>query len=334
MKSGSKLKGVLYVVLASLCYGVTPILSSTALKGGLPADFLTRLLGYAPTFLAADPSRAMTNESLVGISMLIACVFSLLTCAAGKKKLSVSKAQLWQLAVFGGVGLTATMLLLTYSYAYITPGVALVLNFAYPVIVLVISSLFFGERFSVLRAAALAVAIIGILLVSGVFSFGGAAGSSVSYEGISPTPGIILGLISAVAYAAYFLAGRHAKYYGLETPVCNAYITGFSALICLAVALFTGRLMLPKTLFIWLMVFGEGTVGMVIGLRLLLAGIRLLGSAPASALNTLEPVFVMITSAIVYGSVMNAPKIIGAVLVLAAALMSVWAMNGRQTAQG
>jgi len=330
MKNGSKLKGVIYVVLASLCYGITPILSSTALKGGLPHDFLMRLLGSAPASLAADPARAIPNESVVGVSMLIACVFSLVTCAITRKSLAVGLKKLWQLGVFGGVGLTATMLLLTYSYAYVTPGVALVLNFVYPVIVLAASSLFFGERFSALRAAALVIAIAGILLISGLIASGGGA-SAASYEGVSPTPGIILGLASAAAYAAYFLAGRHSSYAGLDTSVCNVYITGFSAVICLAVAVFTRRLALPQTPFLWLMLLGEGTLGMVIGLRLLLAGIRLLGSAPASALNTLEPVFVMITSAIVYGSAMNSIKLVGAVLVLAAALLSVWAMNDRKT---
>ena len=216
---------------------------------------------------------------------------------------------------------------MTYSYGYVTPGVALILNFVYPVIVLVVSSIFFGERFSPLRALALALAIVGILLIAGLVGSGGAA---VSYPGVDPAPGIILGLLSAVAYAAYFLAGRHASYYSLDTPVCSVYITGFSALICLAVALFTGRLMLPSTPFLWLMLLGEGALGMVIGLRLLLAGIRLLGSAPASALNTLEPVFVMLTSAIVYGSAMNAPKLLGALLVLAAALLSIAAMNEKK----
>ena len=328
MKS-AKLRGVICVVLASLCYGVTPILSSTAIKGGMPADFLTRVLGSAPAALAADPANAVSNECVVGISMAIACLFSLALCLITRKSLAVQTKQLWQLGLFGAGGLTATMLLLTYSYLYITPGVALVLNFAYPVLVLIVSALFFKEGFGALKTLALAVAIIGILLLSGVFFPGSGASSGFKAEGAaSATPGIVLALASAAAYAAYFLAGRHASYYSLETGVCNVYITGFSAVICLAVAAFTGRFTLPRTPFIWLMLLGEGTLGMIIGLRLLLRGIKLLGSAAASALNTLEPVFVMMTSSLVYGTLVDAPKLVGAVLVLAAALISILAING------
>ena len=322
----SKVKGIIFVILASLCYGVTPILSSTAINGGMPADFLTRVFGCAPASLAACAENAIPNESVVGISMAIACAISLLLCLIGKKSLRVSGKQLWQLGVFGGGGLTATLLLLTYSYLYVTPGVALVLNFVYPVIVVIVSALFFREGFGILKAAALAVAILGILLISG--ALGGSSNGLAASGASSPTPGIILGLLSAAAYAAYFLAGRHASYYGLDSGVCSVYITGFSALICLVTAAAAGRLALPNTWFLWLMLIGEGTLGMVIGLRLLLVGIRLLGSAAASALNTLEPVFVMITSALVYGSALNAPKYIGAALVLIAALVSILAING------
>ena len=313
-----------------MCYGVTPILSSTALRGGMPEDFLVRVFGYAPKALAADPANAVTNESIVGISMAIACVVSLALLLISKKSLRVSGRQLWQLAVFGAGGLTATMLLLTYSYKYVTPGVALILNFVYPVIVLAVSSIFFKERFSGVRALALAIAIAGILLISGLFSSSG--GSVLKAEGASSaTPGVILALASAIAYAAYFLAGRHASYYGLESGVCNVYIAGFSAIICLVAALATGRLMLPKTPFIWLMLIGEGTLGMVIGLRLLLIGIKLIGSAAASALNTLEPVFVMLTSALVYGSAMGLVNWLGCALVLAAALLSILAMGRKRS---
>lgn len=319
-----KVKGAVFVILASLCYGITPILSSTAIRGGMPEDFLIRLLGRAPAGLTADPSRAVPNESVVGISMAIACAISLILCLLGKKSLRVTGKQLWQLGLFGGGGLTATLLLLTYSYLYVTPGVALVLNFVYPVIVLAVSVLFFRERMGLVRAAALGAAIVGILLISGVF--GGSSG--LAAEGASsPTPGLILGLLSAAAYAAYFLAGRHASYYGLDSGVCSVYITGFSAVVCLVVAAASGRLALPSNLFLWLMLIGEGTLGMVIGLRLLLVGIRLLGSAAASALNTLEPVFVMLTSALVYGSAMGVLELVGAALVLAAALVCILALN-------
>ncbi len=54
--------GVLCVVLASACYGITPILSNAALNGGLPASFVARLCavqhGYCkPAFAFQLPYR-------------------------------------------------------------------------------------------------------------------------------------------------------------------------------------------------------------------------------------------------------------------------------------
>ena len=68
-------------------------------------------------------------------------------------------------------------------------------------------------------------------------------------------------------------------------------------------------------------------MGYIIGLRLLLAGIRLLGSVTASALNTLEPVFASITSVIVFGEAMGGMKMLGAGLVLLGALISIISMR-------
>ena len=95
--------GVLCVVLASMCYGITPILSNAALRGGLPADFVLRVFGEgAVSVMAADASRAMSNESVVGISMGIACVLSAAVCLIGGRRLRVSGKQTWQLLVMGG----------------------------------------------------------------------------------------------------------------------------------------------------------------------------------------------------------------------------------------
>lgn len=53
----ARLKGVLAVVLASLCYGVTPMLTNIALKGGVPFEFAARV--SAPASIMANPSFAM-----------------------------------------------------------------------------------------------------------------------------------------------------------------------------------------------------------------------------------------------------------------------------------
>ena len=304
--------GVLCVVLASMCYGITPILSNAALRGGLPADFVLRVFGEgAVSVMAADASRAMSNESVVGISMGIACVLSAAVCLIGGRRLRVSGKQTWQLLVMGGGAFAVTCLLISFAYNSIPAGMAIVLHFTYPVFVLLASLLFFGERVTPLRLCSLAAAIAGIVLMS------------VSIKPI----GIILALISGMTYAAYFLAGKNASYSELDTPISNTYITGAACVVCIAAGLCGGRFSVPSDWFMWVILVLEALLGYVIGLQLLLKGVRLIGSSAASALNTLEPAFASITSMIVFGETMGLLKGSGVVLVLLAALASILALR-------
>lgn len=320
MNKKQKILGVLFVVLASMCYGITPILSNTALKGGLPADFLTRVFGSAPAFAALDPANAIPNESVVGFGMAIACVLSLIPCLFGKISLKVTGRQALEMAGFGGGGFTATMLLISYSYLCIPAGTTIVLNFTYPILVALISALFFKEKLRLPTVFALILAVVGVALISGL-------GSGGSVLGNNPALGVPLALLSGLAYAVYFLAGRHSSYAKLPGSVTNVYITGSAAVFCFAAALITGRFRFPPTWFLWLVLLSSGILGYIIGLRLLLAGIRLLGSVTASALNTLEPVFASITSVIVFGEAMGGMKMLGAGLVLLGALISIISMR-------
>lgn len=322
-RGSKKLWGVICVILASMCYGITPILSNTALKGGLPADFLTRVLGFAPASMVMDVSNAMPNESVVGFGMGIACVLSIIVCLVTRKSLRIPRRQALELALYGGGGFTATMLLISYAYLCIPAGTTIVLNFTYPIIVAAISALFFKEKLPALGFLALLCAVAGVALISGL---GG--GDAI---GTRPALGIPLALLSGLAYAIYFLAGRHASYSGLDTSVSNVYITGSAAVLCFAIAFITGRFRLPPTGFMWLVLLSSGILGYMIGLRLLLAGIRLLGSTAASALNTLEPVFASLTGLLVFGETMGLIKTVGAALVVLGAAVTI-IVCGKKTA--
>ncbi len=312
--------GIACVVLASLCYSITPILSNAALNGGLPAAFVAGTFGSgAVEIMGASAVRALSNESVVGISMCIACVLSLVNCIAAKKNPAVPVKTALQLCFFGGGAFAVTCLLISFAYLFIPAGMTIVLHFTYPVFVVLAGILFFRERITAVKLASLLAAIGGIALMS-----------SASFRGEIRVIGIVLALLSGMTYAGYFIAGRRAVYSTLDTSVSNIYITGSAGVICLVIGLCTGRLQAPHDWFMWLILFLEALLGYVIGLRLLLNGIRLIGSAPASALNTLEPAFASLTSMIVFGETLGLTKALGIVLVLAAALISILTI-GRQS---
>ena len=312
-----QLIGILCVVFASACYGVTPILSNCALRGGLPADFCARVFGGSlAAICTADPARAISNETLVALSMLLACLISLFSCLLARKKLRVSGRQLFSLSVLGGGGLAGTLLLITYAYLRIPAGMTIVINFTYPVFVMLAGILFFHEKPRIVVFLALLLAIAGIALIS-----------SSGFAGGADALGILIAVASGIVYAVYFLAGRNSSYSTLDSAVSNVYITGAASLIAFVIALVTRRFTLPRDVFIWFVLLFEAALGYIIGLRLLLTGIRLLGSTAASALNTLEPAFASLTSMLVFGEAMGFLKGLGVVFVLIGALVSILALR-------
>ncbi len=319
----SVLIGIICIVLASVCYGITPILTNTALNGGLPAEFVERIFGDdAPDFLTASEERAMANESVIGVGMGMACLLSALVCAASRRSAAVCGRQAWQLCLFGGGAFAATMLLISYAYRFVPAGMAIVLHFTYPIIVMLAMLLFFKERFTPIKLICVLAAVAGVALISG---FGAASGGGSAI-------GVVIAVCSGITYAVYFLAGKNSAYAALNTNVSNIYITGSAFVICAIISALTGRFSLPSNAFLWCVLTLQAIIGYVVGLQLLIKGIRLLGSTTASALNTLEPVFASITSMLVFGEAMSPAKGAGIALVLAAAAASILTLNSAKGA--
>lgn len=323
-------RGVLAVAAASLCYGVMPIISKTLLSGGLPPEFAARLEAFIGRFTARpftlpetmlqNELYALKNESVVGFGMLFGCLISLLLLALGSKRggkpllrsLGQPAKSVLSMVLLGGFCLSSTMLLISYAYSYMSPGSVIVLHFSYPVLACVGGALFFGEGFGVKKLLSCALALGGVYLVSG-------------FSGASSPWGPVLALLSAVSYAAYFLAGRHSAYANVETSVTSVYITGSSAVVCLTASALTGggACVLPQTAFTLILLVLGGILGYLVGLRLLLYGIRTLGGGNASMLNTLEPVAATLFSMLVFGETLIPLKALGCLLILAAAIITV-----------
>ena len=190
------------------------------------------------------------------------------------------------------------------------------LHFCYPAIACLTAALFFKERFSVLKGLAAGAAVSGVYLVSG-------------FSGAENAAGPLLAVLSAFTYAAYFILGRHGPYKNVSPSVSSVYITGAASLMGFLAALATGRLAAPATWFLWLVLALDGVLGYLIGLRLLLYGIRILGSGNAAMLNALEPVMATVMGVIVYGETVGAAKGLGCAMVIASAVIVV-ADTGRK----
>jgi drug/metabolite transporter (DMT)-like permease len=105
------------------------------------------------------------------------------------------------------------------------------------VIVAVAAWLFFGERPSGRTLAAMPIILGGVVLIAGVIGAG-------TY-GADPPLGVLLGILTALAYAAYLLIIRPVARTRTAEPVAIA--TGSTAVVALALGLGTGQLNLAPS---------------------------------------------------------------------------------------
>jgi drug/metabolite transporter (DMT)-like permease len=111
-------------------------------------------------------------------------------------------------------------------------GMATVLGNLQVVIVAVAAWLFFGERPTARILAALPIMLFGVVLIAGVIGSG-------TY-GADPPLGVLLGVLTALAYAAYLLIIRPVARVRLAEPVAIA--TASTAVVALLLGLATGNL--------------------------------------------------------------------------------------------
>jgi drug/metabolite transporter (DMT)-like permease len=194
---------------------------------------------------------------------------------------------------------------------------ALICFYTFPALVTIAAVRFYGERLNPVRAGALSLSGIGLVLV--VLSPALASGK------LSLDPlGVGLAILAAICQASFLLiAGR-----GFE-PLTAARVTTYSILVTGAVAwaltLATGDLAGLALPFqqpeAWIWILLGGVIGAAIPTTMFLAGIGLIGPSRAAILMTIEPLVGVTIAALLLGERPTLVQIAGGVAVLAAAVI-------------
>ncbi|RVU97738.1 EamA/RhaT family transporter [Coriobacteriales bacterium OH1046] len=137
---------------------------------------------------------AFTRGMLGGLSLII-----FMGLKGGDTRLDLAPRQLAQLIVTGAA-MGINWILLFESYTYTTVATATLCYYMQPTIVLLLSPVIFGERLTGKRAICAGIAIIGMVLVSGVTGGYGTHGEDMR--------GILLGLGAALLYAIVVIMNK------------------------------------------------------------------------------------------------------------------------------
>lgn len=189
-----------------------------------------------------------------------------------------------------------------------SPGLASLLLYAYPVLVVASGALFFGERPTRPVVLACAVAVAGTVLIVAPSVGDGSASA------------ILFGLATAATYAAYILIGSRVLR-STEAVWASTVIMGAAAACCVVQYLVTSPHPAgPSTADGWAAVLALALISTVVAVSTFLAGLSRVGPATASTVSALEPATSVALSAIVIGETLTAVSLVGGILVLGAVI--------------
>ncbi len=215
--------------------------------------------------------------------------------------------------IVSGALIGINWILLFEAYNHTTVAVATLCYYMQPTIVMLLSPLVFREKLTAKKAACAAVAILGMVFVSGVVGGSGMQGGNFR--------GVLLGLGAAVFYSAVVIMNNMIA--GVD-PWRKTYIQLLSAgLVMVPYLLLTGGVdpgsFTPLTVVLLLVV---GIVHTGIAYVLYFGSMDGLRVQFVAILSYIDPVSALLSSAILLQEPLSLLNIIGAVMIIGSAVVS------------
>lgn len=279
-----RVKGILWAAVSSSTFGLAPLFTLLLLGEGYSSfEVLSYRWGVASLCLGA-------------YGLLAGCRFRL-----GGREL----ATVFLLSLFRA----ATSLSLVIAYQNIATGVASTIHFMYPLVVALVMICFFGERGSVWIFAAIALSIVGAVLLS--------AGNVDSARGDVLT-GIVASVVSVVAYGGYIVGVRRSRAAQIDSTALTCYVMAFGALFFIAGGCFTGGIRLETDPHTWLCILGIALPATAVSNMALVQAIKRIGPTLTSIFGGMEPLTAVVIGIWVFSEPFTMQGAAGILLIVAA----------------
>lgn len=272
--------GLSQVLLSAIAFGAMAILARVAYADGTsPATLL--LLRFA----------------IAGLVLLPWVRLRRLPWPSGRPLLA--------LVLMGALGYAGMSACYFNALNYAAAGTVALLLYLFPVIVLLLS-VFLGERLTVLRLAALLLALAGLAVTIGL-------------EFSAQPLGLLLGLGAALIYSLYILAG--SRFTAGSDPLAAACVVTLSAAASYAVQVGWQGWAPPQSAHGWLAIVMMALICTVAAVALFLNGLEKIGATRASLVSTAEPVVTILLAWALLGEPVGLPQVMGGMLILGAVLL-------------
>lgn len=224
---------------------------------------------------------------------------------------AVRKNLLWLLLSGGAIGFN--WILLFESYRYTSVAVSTLCYYLAPILVILVSPLILKEPLTGKKIACVAAALVGMVCLSGVLQSGMPSGGELK--------GILFGLAAALLYASIMLMNKQlSEISALEKTIMQL---GTSAVILLPYCFLTvGSSALTVDLKTILLLIVLGVVHTGVAYALYFDAFGAIKAQTAAILSYIDPVVAVLASVLILQEPMQSVEVIGAVLILGAAVIS------------
>jgi drug/metabolite transporter (DMT)-like permease len=219
-----------------------------------------------------------------------------------------------RVAVLAGVFFAADLILWHHSIGDVGAGLATVLANVQVVLVPVVAWAVLAERPGRQVLAALPLALIGVVLISGVLEHGA--------YGRDPSRGALFGLLAGLAYVGFLLLLRRggADIRRPAGPLFDATLTATVCSVLAGVAIGDARLVPEWPSAGWLVTLA--LTSQVLGWLLISVSLPRLPAAQTSLMLTIQPVGSVALAAVIFGESPSGLQLVGVALVLGALVVA------------
>lgn len=281
-------KGSLYAVLSGFLYGFIGYFGLSAINGNI------------------------STSNMLFWRFLISSVVILIIIIPQIKQINDSYKNMVKAFIAGAMFYGLSTLLYFYSSIYIGSGLAMVIFFTYPLLIMLLNYFLYGQIIPGIYYLATFVIIIGMLLLIDT--------NQIAFDLL----GIVLAIISALCYALYIVSCKNNK---LSPNISTLMVSLGCMMTSFVVALMTNTFEVPTSFNVWFNLLGIGLIATVVPILLMLHSLKYITSEKASILSVLEPVFVVIFGVLLLGEELQPWHALGIVFILAGALITLFSQR-------
>lgn len=278
----SKFKGYLYGIITSVTFGMIPLFTLPLMNKGMNYD---SILFY----------RFLFATIALGLMLLIT-----------KQSFKIDKKDI-PVIILLGFFYTGSAMFLFRGYDFMGAGVATAIHFTYPVFVTLLMFFIFREKTSWITWLAIFLAVSGVAVIS-------IRGSEVTMDAL----GLVIVLLSAVAYASYILTVNKSRVKDMNGRKLAFYVFIVSTILFAIKASVSGGIQKVPDSVSYVNLVLLAVVPTVISNITLVQAVHRIGGTLTSVLGAMEPVTALLIGILVFKESFSLQEGIGVLMIIIA----------------